>query len=219
MVPATQRKHIPTVATAVTILFASLLTACQEIPNKTARDASGHSLLPLARVPSHVMRVAVWYPRTGEREVAYGYMRLEQALFQLKQQRPWIRIVERQALGTVLDEQRFQVSGRVADDSAMHIGKWLGADSLVLFQIQRPTWRDRVWARMEGQMAPVVVTGKIISVETGEVLYHDIVTIQPVSSRGTWDRYGTDAELQPDVRTSLDHAISVAIAHLTHSFR
>lgn len=219
MVAVAQTRHMVAAATAAAILFACLLTACRTTPSANVQETSDQLVLELVRVPSYVTRVAVWYPRTVERDVAYGYMKLEQATFQIKQHRPWIRIVDRRNLETMIDEQRLQVSGRVEDDSAISIGKWLGADSLVLFQIQRPTWRDRVWARMDEQMAPVVVTSKIISVETGEVLYHDIVRILPVSPRGTWDRYGTDAELQPVLRASLDQAVSVAIAHLTHSFR
>lgn len=219
MVAVDRTRHIVTGATAVAILAACLLTACRSTPTTNVQEASDHSMANLARVPSHVTRVAVWYPRTVERDVAYGYMKLEHATFQIKQHRPWIRIVERRAIETVIDEQRLQVSGRVADDSAISIGKWLGADSLVLFQIQRPSWRDRVWARMDEQMAPVVVTSKIISVETGEVLYHDIVRVLPVSPRGTWDGYGSDAELQPVLRASLDQAVSRATAHLAHAFR
>jgi curli biogenesis system outer membrane secretion channel CsgG len=146
-------------------------------------------------------------------------MKLEQATFQLKKRRSWIKIVERRSLETVRDEQHLQASGRVADDSAMHVGKWLGADSLVIFRIDRPRWRDRLLARFYEQMAPVVVSSKIISVETGEVLYHDVVQIVPVSPLGKWEHYGSDTELQSAVRISLDQAVSLAIAHLDQSFR
>jgi hypothetical protein len=146
-------------------------------------------------------------------------MRLEQAAFQLKKQRSWITIVERRHIESLTDEQLFQVSGRVADASATRIGKWLGADSMVIFQIDGPTWRERLLARFHEQMPPVVVSTKIISVETGEVFYHDIVSILPVPPSGTWDDYASDPELQPALRTALDHALSVAIAHLDQAFR
>jgi len=170
-------------------------------------------------VPQHVRRLAVWYPSTSEREAAYGYTRLEQAAFQLKKQRSWIRIVERRNMEALTDEQRLQVSGRVADDSAMRIGKWLGADSMMLFRIEGPTWRDRLLARFYGKMPPVVISSKIISVESGEVLYHDIVTAMPVPQSGEWGDYASDYELQPALRSALDHALSVAIVHLNQSFR
>ena len=139
--------------------------------------------------------------------LAYGYSRLEQAVFQLKKQRSWMRVVERRNIELLTDEQRLQLSSRVADDSAMRIGQWLGADSAVLFRIEGPTWRDRLLARFHGNMQPIVVSSKIVSVESGEVLYHDLVTTMPVR------------ELQPALRSAMDHALSVAIAHLGQSFR
>jgi hypothetical protein len=160
----------------------------------------------------------VWYPRTWEQDVAYGYSRLEQAAFQLKKQRSWIKIVERRNIEPLTDEQRLQVSGRVADDSAVRVGKLLGADSMVLFRIEVPSWRDRMLARFYGRMPPVVVSSKIISVENGEVLYHDLVTAMPVPPSGKWGDYASDYELQPALRSALDHALSVAIEHLNQSF-
>jgi Curli production assembly/transport component CsgG len=169
-------------------------------------------------VPQHVRRLAVWYPRTWEQDVAYGYSRLEQAAFQLKKQRSWIKIVERRNIEPLTDEQRLQVSGRVADDSAVRVGKLLGADSMVLFRIEVPSWRDRMLARFYGRMPPVVVSSKIISVESGEVVYHDLVTAIPAPPSGKWEDYASDYELQPALRSALDHALSVAIAHLNQSF-
>jgi hypothetical protein len=151
--------------------------------------------------------------------MAYGYSRLEQAVFQLKKQRPWVKIVERHSLESLTSEQRLQGSGRVADESALQVGRWLGADSLVLFQIDGPAWRDRLLARFHGRMPPIVVSSKIISVESGEVLYHDIVTALPVPASGEWGDYGSDYDLQPAVRTALDRALSTAIVHLDYSFR
>ena len=68
--------------------------------------------------------------------MAYGYSRLEQAAFELKQQRSWIKIVDRRNLELLTEEQRLQVSGRVIDDGAMRVGKLLGADSLLCFHIK-----------------------------------------------------------------------------------
>lgn len=170
-------------------------------------------------VPQHVRRLAVWYPNTREQEVAYGYTRLEEAAFHLKRQRSWIRIVDRHNLEQVNEEQRFQLSGRVADDSAVQVGKWLGADSMVLFRIDGPTWRERLLARFHGKMPPFVVSSKIISLESGEVLYHDVVTSTPVPVSGEWGDYASDFELRPAMQLALDQALSKAILHLHRSFR
>ena len=70
-----------------------------------------------------------------------------------------------------------------------------------------------------GRMPPLVISSKIISVESGDVLYHDVVLAMPVPSAGEWSDYASDYELQPALRVALDHALSVAIAHLKQSFR
>ena len=170
-------------------------------------------------VPQHVRRLAVWYPRTWEQELAYGYSRLEQAAFQLKRQRADIKIVERRNLEQLTEEQRFQLSGRVGDDSVVRVGRWLGADSMVLFRIDGPTWRERLLARMHGKMPPFVVSSKIISLESGEVLYHDVVTAAPMPASGEWGDYDSDQQLRPAMHVALDQALSTAILHLRQSFR
>ena len=170
-------------------------------------------------VPQHVRRLAVWYPKAGELELAYGYSRLEEATFQLKRQRSWIKIVDRRNLDQITEEQRFQLSGRVSDDSAVRVGRWIGADSMVLFRIEGPTWRERLLARMYGKMPPFVVSSKIISLESGEVLYHDVVTAMPVPVSGDWSDYASDNELRPAMHAALDQALSTAILHLHRSFR
>ena len=205
--------------TVATILSLWVPTACRPIPTAVPQVPSTPSAVTPSRIPVHVKRVAVWYPRTSERDVAYGYLRLEQAAFQLKQQRGWLTIVERRHMGSITDELRFQVTGRVSDDSAVPVGKWLGADSLMVFHIDGPTWRERLLARIHEQMPPVVVSSKIISVETAEVFYHDIVRVQPATPSGSWGDSMSDAKLQSLMRTALDQALSVSIAHLAESFR
>lgn len=170
-------------------------------------------------VPKHVRRLAVWYPKTGEQDVAYAYSRLEEATFQLKRQRSWIKIVDRRNVEQLSEEQRFQLSGRVSDDSAIGVGKWLGADTMVVFRIDGPGWRERLLARMYGKMPPVVVSSKVISLESGEVFYHDVVRATPVPVSGEWTDYGSDQELRPAVHAALDQALSSAILHLHRSFR
>lgn len=219
MAAFSRTRHVVRVAAAVAVLFAWSLTACRMSPDGSVGDSLDHLVPELEPVPSCIARLAVWYPSTEDRDIAYGYMKLEQATFHLKKRRSGIRIVERRYLETVREEQRLQTSGRVADDSALHIGKWLGADSLVMFQINQPRWRDRLLARDDERMAPVIVSIKILAVETGEVLYYDIVRIIPAPPSGKKERYVNDTELQSTVRASLDRAVSVAIAHLDQSFR
>lgn len=194
-----------------------LPTACRPVP--VADHSHTTMLTDDVAVPQHVRRLAVWYPRTWEQEVTYGYSRLEQAAFQLKKRRADIKILERRNLEQLTDEQHLQLSGRVGDDSVVRVGRWLGADSLVLFRIDGPTWRDRLLARMHGKMPPFVVSSKIISLESGEVLYHDVVTAAPVPHFGEWSDYDSDHQLRPAMQAALDQALSAAILHLHQSFR
>jgi hypothetical protein len=216
-----QRRPAVFVTAAVAMLSLSLETGCRPpTPTPVAADPLPLELLTTDMpVPQHVRRLAVWYPRAGEQELAYGYTRLEEATFQLKRQRSWIKIVDRRNVDQVTEEQRFQLSGRVADDSAVRVGKWIGADSMVLFRIEGPTWRERLLARMYGKMPPFVVSSKIISLESGEVLYHDVVTATPVPVSGEWSEYGSDYELRPAMHAALDQALAAAILHLHRSFR
>lgn len=181
--------------------------------------AQPFAALPAPAIPEQVRRVAVFYPVAQERDVAYGYARLEQAVLQLKRQRPWVHVLDRRYLATVIAEQRLQASGRFADDNAVHIGRLLGADSIVVFQIDGPGWRERLLGRMYGTMAPLVVSSKVVRVETGEVLYHDMVVRTPNPGPQGWDVYATDYELQPLLRASLEQTLSEAILHLNEAFR
>lgn len=217
------RRRFPTglIAAFAVVLTASLEAGCRPpTPTPVALDRA--ALEPTATdpaVPQHVRRLAVWYPRVGEQDLAYGYSRLEEATFQLKRQRSWIKIVDRRNLDQATEEQRFQFSGRVAEDSAVRVGQWIGADSMVVFRIDGPSWRERLLARMYGKMPPFVVSSKIISLESGEVLYHDVVSASPVPGSGDWSDYGSDYELRPALQAALDQALTSAILHLHRSFR
>ena len=206
-------------ATTAALVSLSMQAGCRPTPIAAADQTSVNLAVPSVPVPQHVRRLAVWYPTTFDQEVAYGYSRLEQAAFQLKRQRSWIKIVERRNIETLTNEQRLQLSGRVGDDTAVRVGRWLGADSMVLFRIDGPTWRERLLARFYGKMPPFVVSSKIVSLESGEVLYHDIVTAMPLPASGSWDDYASDYELRPAMQSALDRALSTAIARLHQSFQ
>jgi len=198
------------------IVGAAVATGCAaSVPLPITPDIA----VPVPAIPRQVSRVAVFYPVAQERDVAYGYARLEQAVLQVTRQRPWIRVLDRRHLTAVAAEQRLQASARFADDSAVHIGRLLGADSIVVFHIEGPSWRDRLLARMHGTMPPLVVSSKVVQVETGEVLYHDMVVRVPKPGPQGWDAFGTDFELQPILRASLEDSLSQAIGNLHEAFR
>lgn len=174
---------------------------------------------PVPAISQYVHRVAVFYPITYERDIAYGYAKLEQAVLQVKRQRPWLRVLDRRHLATITSEQRLQLSARFSDDDAVHVGRLLGADSIVIFHIDIPGWRDRLLARMHGTMPPVFVSSKVVRVETGEVLYHDMVVRTPNPGQQGWDDYASDFELQPILRSSLEESLSESIVNLDQAFR
>lgn len=163
--------------------------------------------------------MAVFYSFAYERDIASGYEKLEQAVLQVKRQRPWLRVLDRRHLASVMTEQRLQLSARCSDDAAVHMGRLLGADSIVIFHIEGPVWRDRLLARMHGTMPPMAVTSKVVQVETGEVLYHDMVIRTPMPDSRGWDAYDSDYQLQPLLRSSLDQSVAEAIDNLHQAFR
>jgi len=72
---------------------------------------------------------------------------------------------------------------------------------------------------MHGTMPPVVVSSKVVQVETGEVLFHDMVIRTPRPENGGWAAYDSDFEVQPLLRSSLEESLSEAISHLNEAFR
>jgi hypothetical protein len=212
---AIERSAVLTTFVAVNLLVHIACQAASPVPDVSSTTP----LNAVASLPLTVNRLAIWYPRTSEKEVAYGYARLAQAVFQGKKHRPWLKILERRDIGVVNHELDLHLTGRVADETAISIGRMLGADSVALFQIESPTWRDRVFARMYETIPPITVLSKVLSVESGEILYHDIVASHPLPSSGRWDGYTSDSELQIGLKSALDQALTDAVEHLERSFQ
>ena len=124
--------------------------------------------------------------------MADAYNRLEGATFQLKVHRPDLKIVDRFHLPIVLEEHRFQLAAAVADDSAIRIGRVLGVDSVLIYRIDGPSNRDRMWARSHLDLPPVTVTSKVIRVESAEVLYHRVVVAR-IEDSTSWRWSPTDS--------------------------
>lgn len=212
-----KRSSYAFLAVPIAVFCSILLGGCRDGPPPAFRPLMGVPSVPA--ISQDVRRVAVFYPSTPERDLAFGYAKLEQAMLHVTRQRPWVKVLDRRHLLAVAMEQRMHLSARFSDDSAVHLGRLLGADSIVVFHIDGPSWRDRLLARMHGAMPPVVVTSKVVQVETGEVLYHDMVVRTPVPDRQGWDTYASDYELQPLLRASLEQNVDEVIANLNQAFR
>lgn len=197
-----------------TILFLSVLATlgCQTALSRSL-DGPAHNTVPSSLiVPLTVERLAVLYPRTYNRKLMDAYAQLAGATFQLKEYRPWLRIVERFDLPVIHSEQRFQLSGAVSDETVLGVGRLLGVDSVLLYQIEGPNVRDRILARLYGELPPFTVTSKVIRVESAEVVYHNVVTVPVVHN-------DSDDFLQPLSQVALDRGIAQTIADLQHAFR
>jgi len=167
-------------------LIAVALAGCQGSSLPAASPLSVRTIGPAMTIPGNVQRIAVFYPRSSNSDFLAAYQRLEGATFRLKGQRPALKVVDRSHLLTLITEQRLQGTGAVADDSAVRIGHLLGVDSVLLYSIDGPTLRDRLFARGPSQVRPITVTTKIIRVESAEVVYFNVVTAR-MDDEARWD--------------------------------
>ena len=194
------------------------LSGCQMRTASTGMSSPARSLAPSILIPHDVQRIAVLHPKSSSPEVAEAYNRLEGATFQLKLDRPALKIVDRFNLPTVLDEHRFQLTGAVAEDSAIRIGRVLGVDSVLIYRINGPSVRDRLWARQPSDLPPVTVTSKLIRVESAEVLYHNIVTA-PFEDSTQWDwSLSESIDYQRLSREALERGIMQTMLDLERAF-
>jgi len=147
-------------------------------------------------------------------EMMDAYSWLEGATFQLKQMRPALRIVDRLHWSFILDEQRLQMSSAVSDETAVHVGSLLGVDSILLYRIASPTTRDRMFAALYGLQPEVAITSKIILVETGEVVFHNVVRIRIDKTE-----VRSSLSITPLVHAALDEGLTQTVAALRRAFR
>jgi len=205
---------------AIGPLLLFLLAGCQATDGHVERGVPVRNTISSSlRVPIHIQRLAVLYPKPHHRALTDAYSRLESAALQLKEQRPFLQIVDRVDLAEILGEQRLQIGGSVYDDSAVRIGRLLGVDSVLIYRIESPSLRDQVWARYSGVMPPLTVTSKIILVESGEVVFHNVVT-------APMGRFAERAGLllsgmypEPHLLEAVDRGVSRTIADLRHAFQ
>ena len=194
------------------------LSGCQTRTASTGISSPARSLAPSILIPRDVQRIAVLYPKSSSPEVAEAYNRLEGATFQLKVNRPALKIVDRFNFPTVLDEHRFQLTGAVGEDSAIRIGRVLGVDSVLLYRIDGPSVRDRLWARQQSDLPPVTVTSKLIRVESAEVLYHNVVTARfEDSPKWSWS-LSESIDYQRLSRDALERGIVQTVLDLGRAF-
>src|SRR5581483_9364290 len=131
-------------------------------------------------------RVAVVATADSEARWGQAARRLE-AIAQnaLATRRPDLRLVERRDLDRVLKEQALSLSGRVADETAVRVGRLLGADTLLVIRLDGPALVDLVLEPSAADLPPVGCVLKLLAVETGEVLW-TVAIQEPVSDAIGW---------------------------------
>jgi hypothetical protein len=120
---------------------------------------------------------------------------------------------------TVFTEQRFQAGGLVSDESAVRIGQMLGVDSVLIYRIDGPTLRDRLWARQHQDLPPITVTSKIIRVESAEVVYLNVVTARVDEADGSRWSLSDNVDYQRWSREALDRGIMQTVVDLQRAFQ
>jgi len=204
---------------SVALFLLSALAGCQAAPSAPLRPLVWQTVPPELRVPINVERLAVLYPKTYNRLAMDAYARLAGATFRLKEQRPSLRILERFDLAAIHYEQLSQLSGAVSDESALSVGHVLGVDSVLLYRIEEPSVRDQALAKHFGDLPPFTVTSKIIMVESGEVVYHNVVTAPIARAQFPVPHFFSDPEMSHQLRAALDRGVVQTVTDLRHAFR
>lgn len=137
----------------VAAMCLSLLTACQT--SNMSELLASKRLTPAIRIPESVMRLGVMYPSTRDQELLAAYCRLEEATFQMKQERPLLQIVDCTERDLLREEQRMQLSGSVSDETVSRVGGLLSLDSILLYKIMVPSKNQGSGLAIIHQPAPL----------------------------------------------------------------
>ncbi len=87
-------------------------------------------------------------------------------------------VMERSAVNRVLEEQKFGTSGVVDTATVTSIGKLLGVDGVVVGEVAAYGSEGRVL----GRAASIAVNTRLVSVQSGKVIFSDSITINTKKS-------------------------------------
>lgn len=209
-------RQCSTVQQMALLTMAVLVTSCASATTQTT--PTFRSVPLMLPIPVDVQHMAVLYPRGGTPDWSSAYGRLEGAAFQLKAFRPNLRIIDRAHMQAIVSEQRFQVGGLVSEDSAVRIGQILGVDSVLIYRIDGPTLRDRFFARQHRDLPPVTITSKIVRVESGEIVYHNVVTAHVGEVEESGWSLSDNVDYHRWSREALDRGIMQTVYDLHRAF-
>jgi hypothetical protein len=208
----------PIIAAALVSMLAIVPSGCQAVPFPITRTIQVSTSLSAPPIPVDVQRLAVVHPPSRNRDYLEAYHRLEGAVFNLKTYRSSLRILDRVNLPALITELRFQSGGAVDDDTALHVGRLLGADSILLCTIEGPTPYEHLMARHLSQVPPMVITTKIIRVESAEVVYEDVVIAEVAASEHE-DRSLSNLDYVLLKHEALERSITQTVMDLQHAFQ
>ena len=101
----------------------------------------------------------------------------------------------------------------------MRAGKLLGADSVLLFRIEIPSLRGRLFTEAVHDLPSITISSKILLIESAEIVFHNIVLV-PLAEKNEKAAFGPDRfALQSLLRAALEKGVTQTIADLQRAFR
>ena len=136
-----------------------------------------------------------------------AYDRLESETWQVLTGQAGILVLERRNLDVVRQEQHRQQLYAMDEQSAVRIGRLVGAKGVMFYQIRLPSWRDRFI--VEEELLPITLGGRLLEVETGTVLWSQTVTVSPSDcpSSSCWWGGKPQATLWPTIKQGIDQLV------------
>lgn len=144
----------------VLVLFTGMLqAACSARPATTAPagpvtpavPAASAAAVPGNRFPANlVLSVLYFDDRTGQPELAWLRKGMADMLVAEFARMPSLLVMQRDRMEEVFREQAFQLSGRVADESVVRVGRIAGATVIVTGSVSVVDGRLRIDAQLQG---------------------------------------------------------------------
>ena len=178
------RMH-PAVACMLLAPLVLFMTSCGSA--REGKPSPGSGVPPLTGLPSRIaiLMVKAEDPLLREDSALESvYARLELTTGQMLRETK-SAIVERMDLRSIRAEQWWQYRSDVSEKSLVPLGQLLGADLLFLYKVTVPSYRNRLFARFDGDASAVAVAAKVLRVKTGEVIWSHISTARMSAPKDT----------------------------------
>lgn len=132
-------------------------------------------------VKQQVKRIAVMHPTKSQQSCLSDQFgkrigeHIEQTVFELRREVPALELVERNRIDTALQELKIQASGLVRDEDFLGIGRMVGADHLLIYELLCTPNEELGRIKKDGGLVRATVSAKIIDVQKGTVVYRDAI--------------------------------------------